>query len=111
MRVDDYGVASWVQPEYVTMSLKPGIGYDWYQKYKDDIFPSDETPVPGKGVIKKVPRYYQTILESEDPKQLELVKAMRKKFIELHGEDFTPERLMDKYKVAKAKQKTLRRDL
>jgi len=111
LRSDEDGMAYWLQPEYVTMSLKPGIGHDWYKKYKDDVFPSDETPVPGKGIIGKVPRYYQTILEHEDPETLDLVKAMRKKFIEAHGHDFTPERLMAKYKVAKAKNKEKERQL
>lgn len=92
------------------MSLKPGIGAKWYEKYKDDIFPADETPVPGKGIISKVPRYYETILANEDPKTLELVKELRKKFISEHKEDFTPERLMDKYKVQKAKQKNYQRN-
>lgn len=111
LRCDEYGVAYWLQPEYVTMSLKPGIGHDWYQQFKNDVFPADETPVPGKGVISKVPRYYQTILESEDPDQLKLVKAMRQAFISAHRADFTPERLHDKYRVQKAKQATKMREL
>lgn len=102
MRADEYGVCYWLQPEYVTMSLKPGIGKGFYDRYKHEIFPSDESPVPGKGVVQKVPRYYQTILEREDPATLEMVKELRKKFIESHAHDFTPDRLMSKYKVAKA---------
>ena len=27
--------------EYCTMSRKPGIGYDWFKKYKTDVFPHD----------------------------------------------------------------------
>ena len=111
LRNDEYGVAYWLQPEYITMSLKPGIGYDFYEKYKTDIFPSDEVPVPGKGIISKVPRYYQTLLEREDPATLELVKQLRQTFIQQHGDDFTPERLMDKYKCQKARISTNRRDM
>lgn len=102
MRCDEYGVAYWLQPEYVTMSLKPGIGATWYEKFKTDVFPADATPIPGKGVVQKVPRYYETILASEDPGTHELVKQIRKKFIEEHGHDFTPERLEAKYKCHKA---------
>ncbi len=105
LRSDEYGVAYWVQPPYVTMSLKPGIGADFYQKYKTDFFPSDETPVPGKGIISKVPRYYETILKHENPQLLELVKELRKEFIRRHASDFTPERLMARYKVALTRQK------
>ena len=37
-----------VLPEYTNMSLKPGIGHDWYQKYKSDCFPSDYLINEGK---------------------------------------------------------------
>ena len=36
-----------------------GIAYDWFRKYCTDIFPHDEVPIPGRGVFKKVPRYYE----------------------------------------------------
>ncbi len=104
LRNDEYGVAYWVLAPYVTMSLKPGIGGDFYEKYKDDFFPSDETPVPGKGIINKVPRYYQKMLEADNPAMLEEVKKLRKVFMEAHKADFTPQRLMDKYKVALSRQ-------
>ncbi len=111
LRCDENGVAYWLQPSYVTMSLKPGIGRDFYDKYHSDIFPADETPVSGKGIIQLVPRYYQTILENDDPESFALVKKLRKQFIEAHAADFTPERLMDKYKVHMAKQSTKKRNL
>lgn len=110
MRCDEYGVAYWLQPEYVTMSLKPGIGRGWYEQYKTDMFPADHSPVPGKGVVTKVPRYYQTILEKEDPDTFELVKKLRKEFITNHRADFTPDRLMDKYKVKRASQQLTKRE-
>jgi hypothetical protein len=110
MQTDLDGVATWVEPEYVTMSRRPGIGRDWYEKYKDDLFPSDEVPVPGSGVFKKVPRYYEEIFKSEDPLSLEEIKAIRQEFRQAHGDEYTPERLMDKYKVKKAQTELLRRN-
>ncbi len=108
LRCDDDGVVFWLLPEYIRMSTgrkKPcGLGAGFYEKFSDDIFPSDECPVPGKGIIKKVPRYYQNILASDDPGQLELVKDLRKIFIKNHRGDFTPERLRDKYICAQARQ-------
>ncbi len=107
LRCDEDGVAYWLLPEYIRMSTgrkKPcGIGAGFYEKYVSDIFPSDEVPVPGKGVIQKVPRYYQNILESQDPATLELVKNMRQEFIRAHAADYTPERLRDKYICAQAR--------
>jgi hypothetical protein len=111
MKIDLDGVARWVEPEYVTMSRNPGIGKEWYDKYKDDVFPSDEVPVPGSGVFKKVPRYYETILKEEDPISLEEIKAIRKKFYEENESEYSPQRLMDKYKVKKAQVEMLRRKL
>ncbi len=107
LRCDDDGVAYWLLPEYIRMSTgrtKPcGLGANFYAKFTDDIFPSDEVPVPGKGIIKKVPRYYQNILEAQDPTTLELVKKIRQIYIKAHGDDFTPERLRDRYHCAKAR--------
>ncbi len=111
LRNDEYGVAFWVKPPYITMSLKPGIGAEFYEKYQADFFPSDETPVPGKGIIKKVPRYYETILKQCDPESHKLVKQLRQSWIASHREDFTAERLMSKYKCARARHRRQQREL
>ena len=29
------------KPEFNKMSLKPGIGQGWYDKFKDDVYPHD----------------------------------------------------------------------
>ncbi len=51
LRCDENGEAYWLLPEYVRMSTgrgKPsGIGAKFYEKYKNDIFPADKSPVPG----------------------------------------------------------------
>ena len=93
------------------MSRRPGIGRDWYEKYKDDVFPSDEVPVPGYGVFQKVPRYYEELFGVEDPEKLEEVKVVREEFMRAHGDDYTPERLRDRYKVKKAQVDMLKRSL
>ncbi len=111
LRNDEYGVAFWVRPPYITMSLKPGIGAEFYEKYKTDFFPSDESPVPGKGIIKKVPRYYETILKQSDPDLLEVVKAMRQVWLSAHADEFTAERLHDKYQCQQARQLAKQRAL
>lgn len=43
-------------PEFVKMSLKPGIGGAWYEKYGGDLFPLDRAVQDGR--CYKVPRYY-----------------------------------------------------
>ncbi len=111
----DTGEAYWLKPEFIRMSTgnkKPpcGLGAGFYEKYQSDIFPADETPVPGKGVMQYVPRYYQNILQKDDPAQLELIKELRQIYHQAHRADFTPERLRDKYICARARQH-LRRTL
>ncbi len=111
LRNDQNGEAIWVKPPYITMSLKPGIGEKFYGKYKRDFFPSDESPIPGMGIINKVPRYYQKILEKQNLVLLQDIKKTRSIYFAKHREDFTPERLMDKYKCARARQSEKQRTL
>jgi len=111
LRNDEDGVAYWVTPPYTTMSLKPGIGAEFYERFQTDFFPSDESPVPGYGIIKKVPRYYAEKYADFSPEGMALVKKMRQEFIAAHREDFTPERLMDKYKCARARESSRQREL
>ena len=93
------------------MSRRPGIGKDWFDRYQDDCFPSDEVPVPGRGVFKKVPRYYEELFKHKDAMTHEEIKAMRQRFREEHGDEYTPERLMQKYKVKKAQVGQLKRSV
>lgn len=62
-----------VAPEYCTMSRMPGIGYNWLQKYKADVYPNDYIVINNHKV--KPPRYYDSLLSEEE---LERVKAKRK---------------------------------
>ena len=112
MFIDEDGVCDWLEPEYCTMSRRPGIGKDWFDSFVTDVFPSDEVPVPDMAnprVIKKVPRYYEELFRREHPLRLEEIKALRKEFRAAHAHEYTPERLMDKYKVKKAQVSMLKR--
>jgi len=111
MQTDLDGCASWVAPEYSTMSRRPGIGKEWFDKYSSDCFPSDEVPVPGSGVFKKVPRYYAELFETADPLSYEQIKEMRLKFRKENADEYTPQRLMSKYKVKKAQVNLLKRNI
>lgn len=48
------------------MSRMPGIGHDWYQKFKTDIYPKGiYTKIDGKKVMP--PDYYDRQFQKEDP--------------------------------------------
>lgn len=103
MRIDETtGERIWLQPEYSQMSRRPGIGYEWFQKYHDDVYPSDEVPLPGGGVAKGTPRYYDKLLEKHMPEVYEVIKGQRQEFIAQNKDEFSPARLYTKYKVKKA---------
>lgn len=93
-------------PEYTAMSRRPGIGKDWYEKYKDEIFPLDECIVNGHPV--QPPKYYDNQLTSSE---LHDIKLLRKQAAAKYYKDQTPERLEVREKVAKAKYSQLKRSL
>lgn len=45
-----------VNPEFIVMSSRPGIGSTWFDKFSTDAFPSDFVVIDG--VKRPVPRYY-----------------------------------------------------
>lgn len=63
--------------EFVQMSRKPGIGRGWYDKFKGDVFPSDQVIVSG-GIEMKPPRIFDKWLDKEDPLLLKLLKIKRR---------------------------------
>lgn len=113
-RIDPYtGEIYQLQPEYTTMSLGrkkgEGLGAGFYKKYKSDFFPSDECPIPGKGVYKSVPRYYEKLYKEENPESFEAIKRARKIYRDAHADEYTARRLEDKFKVKKAQLNQLPR--
>lgn len=91
------------QPQYATMSLKPGIGQTFYDRYKSDLFPSGTVVVNGHE--RKTPKFYETLYEAEDPEGMARVKAKRYAFAAAHSGDATPERLREIEKVHEANQR------
>lgn len=88
-------------PEYTTMSRRPGIGAGWYKKYKTDVYPHDYVVVNGKKM--KPPRYYDSLLESDNKGEFDKLKSDRRKAALLDAENQTYERLIVREKVSKAR--------
>lgn len=99
------------EPEYVTMSNRPGgIGYKWFQKFREDVLPCDFVALPN-GSTAKTPGYYMRLLERENPELYKSVKKKRaKRAKEMKGEqDYY--RLVARETVKKAQVSQLRREL
>lgn len=88
-----------VHPEYVTMSRRPGIGYDWFFKFKSDLYPHDFAVVEGKKM--PVPKYYDRLLEEHFPEEFKAVKAARRQNVD--RSDREPDRLRALEVCAQAK--------
>lgn len=97
------------EPEFNRMSLKPGIGADWFHHFKDDLYPLDSVIVKGKK--QKVPRYYDKLLERVDSSALQAIVEKRKEAAKAYFDDNTPQRLAVKELVKKAQVKKLKRSL
>ena len=52
-------------PEFNHMSLKPGVGARWLEKFRTDVYPRDYVVI--NGVKTKPPKYYDVLFEREDP--------------------------------------------
>lgn len=61
--------------EYSRMSLKPGIGAEWFSRFACDVFPRNHVVM--RGVKCSVPRYYDTLLGRINPVYLAAMKAQR----------------------------------
>lgn len=90
-----------ILPEYTTMSLKPGIGSRWLDKFSSDVFPDDFVVM--RGVKMSPPRYYRRRYEVECPKEYLRLQDRRLKLAVRRKEDNTRERLEVREKVAKAR--------
>ncbi|WNK14661.1 MAG: replication initiator protein [Microvirus sp.] len=99
-----------VVPEFGRMSLKPGIGYPWFEKFWRDVYQArDGVVVQGK--VLPAPRYYDQLLD-----RVSVSLSTEKEFdryinSEKFKDDCVPDRLAVREIVAKARLNTLRRNL
>lgn len=108
-RVDsETGEVRWLQPEFVHMSLKPGIGAEWFKKFGSEVYPLDR--VIARGVPSKPPKFYDVLFGRTAGDELELVKAGRVERAKARG-DNSDDRLRVKEVVATARAKFYRREL
>lgn len=96
-------------PEYTTMSLKPAIAKGWYSDFRSDVYPSDFMVLRGQKM--KPPKYYDRLLEIEDPEAHAAIKARRTEEALLRQGDSTSSRLRVREQVKLAQISHLKRGL
>ena len=97
------------QPEYTTMSRRPGIGREWFEKFKGDIYPHDYVVIK-KGLKCRPPAYYDRLYDLTDPEEFSRIKA-RRRVRARNNKDNTPQRLKVKEMVKWSQISRLVRDL
>lgn len=96
-------------PEFILMSLKPGIGARWYEKFSGDVFPSDFLVV--RGIRCRPPRYYDVLYGRIAPVHLERIKLKRVRFASRFKADQSEDRLAVREKCVVSRSKQLPRPL
>lgn len=96
-------------PEFNKMSLKPGIGDQFYRKWRADMYPHDYVVVNGKEM--KPPKYYDKLFKREFPDAFEEMQADREADGRRNWADNTPQRLEAKAYVTAARASFLKRGM
>lgn len=107
----DTGEIHDILPEYVTMSrggkTGRGIAHAWYQEFKNDL---RKDFITLRGVKMMPAKYYDKLLEEEEPERYEHIKAVRQERAEMLEADNTPERLQVREAIKQRKIKQLLRN-
>lgn len=96
------------KPEYVTMSRRPGIAFNWFKQFKNDVYPNDYVLTKKLNKLKP-PRYYDNLFDIENPKQMRKIKSQRiQKYLE---REITPEQIRESEEILNRKVLKLKRSL
>lgn len=104
-----------IAPEFSMMSTHPGIGRQYYDDHKDDIYQNQEIYVSTKSGGRKIrpPAYYDRLYDIDCPDQMSEIKELRLELAEarnrarLSRTDLTEDELnavLEDYKTASAKK-------
>lgn len=99
---------SYRDPEYTTMSRRPGIAHNWFKQYGSDIYPSDNVVLKNRKM--RPPKYYDGLYEIENPTGYDEIK-LKRTIHALENKDNTQERLAVKEKCCEAKLQNLPRKI
>lgn len=106
----DLGGDYLLPPEFNKMSLKPGIGAGWLEKYMTDVYPHDYV-VASNGKKMKPPKFYDKMYAEHDPDSWDQLQWAREMEGRSHYDDNVPARLHAKQEVARVSASFLKRTL
>lgn len=103
----DTGELNSIQPEYVTMSRRPGIGRDFMERFANDLYTKDFITHGGKKF--KAPAFYDYIYDSVNPVHMEILKKERKEKAKKNKKESTLRRLRSREVVAEKRMERKKR--
>lgn len=95
--------------EFCRMSLRQGVGYEFYKKFGSDMYPNDICVV--NGVVQRPPKFYWKKLVESDPELAEELSFARAERSLVYAEHNTEERLRARRQHMAGKLKLLKREL
>lgn len=98
-----------LEPEFPMMSLKPGIGFTWFEKFGRETYTHDSVIVNRREM--RPPRFYDKKMKELDPDRMEVLKKNRRKKMKLFAADTTEDRLRVREVIHLAKMKAKKRTL
>lgn len=93
------------QPEYTTMSRRPGIGAPWFERFSSDVYNHDVLVIRG-GIKVPPPRFYNNQYEVMNPEHYEKIKRKRflKQIDQLSSGEFSRKSRDNTYERRKVKE-------
>jgi len=96
-------------PEYTTMSRRPGIGREWFNRYRSDVYPDDFVVM--RGVKMKPPKYYKLQYELDSPIEAKRLANKRLESAVRRAGDATRDRLQVRERIVRSRVSQLKRGL
>lgn len=84
-------VSSGRVPEFQVMSRRPGLGFEWFERFHPEAYRADSAIMDEHEV--PLPRYYDLKFECVDSERLEVLKRARRRRALLHAVDNSVDRL------------------
>lgn len=95
----------------VCVSRRPGIGAKYFEQYKDDFYNIDAVIVNPGDAPQGIPRYYDRLLERDDPERFAQIKLDRELKRPQNEPENSPDRMSVRKRVHQETIKRLRRSL